>query len=953
MRSPLALVGLAQLAVLLVCTKAPAAPPSGYYLVWADEFDGASLDPTKWWAWSGPNRNAINTPDAVTLGGGDLTITTYTTDTNYSAILSSDARFRPWYGYLEASINFDTTAGMWSAFWLQSPNEGQYLGDTSASGAEIDICEHRISDANGSNINSYVQSTVHWDGYGAYHKQYNSGNIGSGLGTGFHTYGLLWDTNSYSILIDGTQLWSTTTAHSDRTELIQLSSEVQSPSWAGITPPGGYGDFLTSTTKMVLDYVRYYAPTSMVFWVGSSSANWDDTNNWLLGRMPGSGDEVVLDYLTTGNTSIVLAQPTAVGGLALQESAPVTLSGSPLTVNAGGINTLSAFYDTSINCDLALGAAQTWRTGGGRTLSINGALSGNGNLVLTGYGAVVLSAADAYSGAITLSNSTLLLTGTTGAQSVSVAGGSLSGVGTILGPVTVGRGGTLAPGYPGGYLGTLVVSNSLTLQQGSLLSFDLNRSTGTSDQVIGLSTLTFGGTLTLNNEAGAFAPGDALKLFDATSYSGSLDKIAPLTPGPNLVWDTSTLTQDGTLRVVSTLTTTLSAQAAPGQVSLSWPADHTGWYLQVQTNRAGVGLGANWATVPNSALTNALLAAVDHSVGSVFYRLAPPPFFISQFARGDLVVLQIGNGTVNSAGSPGVLNEFSPAGGSPLSQVALPTSGTEGMLFGSIAYGSGVFLAPDGHSLVVSGYNVPSGSYSGSSLDSSSTSGPSGVLRAVGCVNAAGAYWLGATTALFSGSSLRSAVTDGHGNFWGGGGSGGIVYLGTNSTPVTISTLNSATRNLNLVNGRLFYTVGAGQVGIMAFTGAPTTPATPALFLNTAGTGSGASPVGFTFNPAMTVAYIADNRKASSGGGIQRFNWNGSAWVYAYTLAYTLSSSQQVWELAADFSGPNPVLFATTGESSGNNLVCVTDAGAGSSYSILATAAAGDAFRGLAFAPTP
>jgi hypothetical protein len=126
------------------------------------------------------------------------------------------------------------------------------------------------------------------------------------------------------------------------------------------------------------------------------------------------------------------------------------------------------------------------------------------------------------------------------------------------------------------------------------------------------------------------------------------------------------------------------------------------------------------------------------------------------------------------------------------------------------------------------------------------------------------------------------------------------------------------------------------------------------MFVNTAGHGSAtASPVGFAFNPAMTVVYVADNRSASTGGGIQRYNWNGTAWVWAYTLGYTLSSSKQVWELAADFSGPNPILYATTGESSANNVVCVTDTGAASAFTTLATAATSDAFRGIAFAPTP
>jgi len=51
--------------------------------------------------------------------------------------------------------------------------------------------------------------------------------------------------------------------------------------------------------------------------------------------------------------------------------------------------------------------------------------------------------------------------------------------------------------------------------------------------------------------------------------------------------------------------------------------------------------------------------------------------------------------------------------------------------------------------------------------------------------------------------------------------------------------------------------------------------------INTAGTARAPRAESFAFNPALTIAYIADNRTAATGGGIQRFNWNGSAWVYA------------------------------------------------------------------------
>src|ERR1022692_2638001 len=99
------------LASLLVW-NASAAPPAGYYLVWNDEFNGTSLDPGKWWVWVGINSSGYTTPDAVTVGGGYMTIHTYTTNgVNYTAIISSDARFRERYGYTEASVEFNGSPG--------------------------------------------------------------------------------------------------------------------------------------------------------------------------------------------------------------------------------------------------------------------------------------------------------------------------------------------------------------------------------------------------------------------------------------------------------------------------------------------------------------------------------------------------------------------------------------------------------------------------------------------------------------------------------------------------------------------------------------------------------------------------------------------------------------------------------------------------------------------------
>jgi len=77
-------------------------------------------------------------------------------------------------------------------------------------------------------------------------------------------------------------------------------------------------------------------------------------------------------------------------------------------------------------------------------------------------------------------------------------------------------------------------------------------------------------------------------------------------------------------RTVSTTSPQLSLTTGSGQMQLNWPADHTGWSLQVQTNLLNQGLGTNWVTIPASTNTNQMTFPADPTSGSVFFRLAYP-----------------------------------------------------------------------------------------------------------------------------------------------------------------------------------------------------------------------------------------------------------------------------------------------------------------------------------------
>jgi hypothetical protein len=301
-------------------------------------------------------------------------------------------------------------------------------------------------------------------------------------------------------------------------------------------------------------------------------------------------------------------------------------------------------------------------------------------------------------------------------------------------------------------------------------------------------------------------------------------------------------------------------------------------------------------------------------------------------------------------------------------QVSVPAQGGNALIQGNSQFTGMIDLSTDRHLLVFSGYctNLP--------YSSSVESAGSPVPRGIGTINSAGAFKLNATTTTaFNGGTVRGAVTDGLGNFWCGAQNGGIQYLGTNVAPFQVSTLGTGTgvgaiRDLIMIAGSPCFSTSQfpspGNHGVARFYGAPTNPAEPELVIVTTaipGTSGTPSAKGFAVNTNLTIAYVADVRSFVNGGGIYRFNGTGAgnagSWTYAYKLTNSIDSSATgvFQELAVDFSRANPRVYATTANttSTGNSLVSADDTGPGSQFTLLATAPAGTAYRGVTFAPTP
>ncbi len=246
--------------------------------MWSDEFNTTGLDLRRWsYRATGPRHDGILTPDAVSVGGGLMTIKTYTEEgRHYSGMIGTQslglAGFEQTYGYFEARMKFNGAPGQWSAFWLQSPTLGSPVRDPAAAGVEMDIAEHRARCVSApppiapetctadNVITNRIHQALIWDGYGADSKSAEQlSDPLAGLRNGsWHTWALRWTPTDLTFYYDGTPVWFRTGPISLRSEYIVLSSEV-GQSFAGAIPPAGYGSRETTRTNMQVDYVRVWS----------------------------------------------------------------------------------------------------------------------------------------------------------------------------------------------------------------------------------------------------------------------------------------------------------------------------------------------------------------------------------------------------------------------------------------------------------------------------------------------------------------------------------------------------------------------------------------------------------------------------------------------------------------------------------------------------------------------
>lgn len=333
------------------------------------------------------------------------------------------------------------------------------------------------------------------------------------------------------------------------------------------------------------------------------------------------------------------------------------------------------------------------------------------------------------------------------------------------------------------------------------------------------------------------------------------------------------------------------------------------------------------------------------------------------FNYGNLVVLEA-TGTpasataINSLASSVALREFS-VGGLATGNIVNLNSGATGTrltIAGSATSEGQLDLSSDGQYLTLIGYDAAFGTSGPSAGSSIATSTTANVNRVVGAVDLNGNVTYNRITDVFSGGNVRAATTTNGTSFAAVGSRDGLRGLTPPSTNgVLLNTAVSQPTNLRVVN---YFDLGSGpEVFVSSATGAfqgvsKLNTSTGALeLLPGFPTSSGPSPYDFLF-ASSSVLYVSDDRTAANGGGLQRWEFNGTQWALAYTISSTTDTANGLRSITIDPSTGEIYGITAAGAAGGvTSLVKIVDGGSAvaSTITTLATSASATVFRGVEF----
>ncbi len=257
----------------------------------------------------------------------------------------------------------------------------------------------------------------------------------------------------------------------------------------------------------------------------------------------------------------------------------------------------------------------------------------------------------------------------------------------------------------------------------------------------------------------------------------------------------------------------------------------------------------------------------------------------------------------------------------------------------------------DGRYLVLVGYDAAVGTTPLTATTSAAVNRVIALIDANRQVNS--------TTALtdaFSGGNPRSACSLDGVKLWAAGGGSSASFAGVRyatvgaTTSTQLSTAPTTTRVPAIFNNQMFVSAASGAfqgpssvgVGLSEIAGNTST------LLAGFPTSSGPSPYDYYFADANTL-YVADDRAAGSGGGIQKWTQGGNplTWTLVYTLKTNLTAGIRSICGTKDAVGKN-ILYATSADTLPKLVTCSDNGSdASSPFTTLATSATNTAFRGV------
>lgn len=320
------------------------------------------------------------------------------------------------------------------------------------------------------------------------------------------------------------------------------------------------------------------------------------------------------------------------------------------------------------------------------------------------------------------------------------------------------------------------------------------------------------------------------------------------------------------------------------------------------------------------------------------------------FTPGSLAVLRVGTGSgpqgstspfdFNSKQNPAFIDEFNVTGtnSAPVYTMPIPTNGNNSLWFnGNQATEGGMSRSADRSVLTWAGYSGAICSINPGTAPSS-LSYPRGIYVVTAFTNSlvySGQGWYGNTAGK---TNPRGTVSDGTNEFYGSGDNYGTLQFDVPSGQIyQFQSAVSSTRAVKIINGTLYTSInGADGAGIQGYPAGiynfvddndnpvPLPPPGETVFANLVipTFGNFTNTEGFDINPQGDVAYIADNV-----WGVQKYVKTGGAWRFAcnYSVASfngndTKDGLGGALDLTVDYSGTNPVIYATTAESVGYSL---------------------------------